>query len=39
MARAVMHIVEEEKFVVEGAGAVGVAALMAGLFPNLRGKK
>ncbi|CAH2045234.1 unnamed protein product, partial [Iphiclides podalirius] len=39
VARAVMHIVEEERFVVEGAGAVGVAAVMAGLFPNLKGKK
>ncbi|KAH9639290.1 hypothetical protein HF086_014154 [Spodoptera exigua] len=39
VARAIMHIVEEEKFAVEGGGAVGVAALMAGLFPNLRGKK
>ncbi|XP_068618949.1 L-threonine ammonia-lyase-like [Battus philenor] len=39
VARAVMHIVEEERFVVEGAGAVSVAAIMAGLFPNLKGKK
>ncbi|XP_021186424.2 L-threonine ammonia-lyase [Helicoverpa armigera] len=39
VARAIMHVVEEEKFVIEGAGAVGVAALMAGLFPNLKGKK
>ncbi|KAJ0173576.1 hypothetical protein K1T71_010725 [Dendrolimus kikuchii] len=39
VARAIMHIVEQERFVVEGAGAVSVAALMAGLFPNLKGKK
>lgn len=39
VARAIMHIVEEERFVVEGAGAVGVAAVMAGLFPNLKGKR
>ncbi|XP_012544440.1 L-threonine ammonia-lyase [Bombyx mori] len=39
VARAIMHIVEEERFVVEGAGAVAVAAIMAGLFPNLKGKK
>ncbi|XP_050674988.1 L-threonine ammonia-lyase-like [Leptidea sinapis] len=39
VARAVMHIVEEERFVVEGAAAVSVAAIMAGLFPNLKGKK
>ncbi|XP_075982836.1 L-threonine ammonia-lyase-like [Anticarsia gemmatalis] len=39
VARAIMHIVEEEKFVVEGAGAVCVAAIMAGLFPNLKGKR
>lgn len=34
-----MHIVEEEKLVVEGAGAVSIAAIMAGLLPNLKGKK
>lgn len=39
VARAIMHIVEEEKFVVEGGGAVAMAAIMAGLFPNLKGKK
>ncbi|KAJ8714085.1 hypothetical protein PYW08_007705 [Mythimna loreyi] len=39
VARAIMHIVEEEKVVVEGAGAVGIAAILAGLFPNLKGKK
>ncbi|CAG4954089.1 unnamed protein product [Parnassius apollo] len=39
VARAVMHIVEQERFVVEGSGAVSVAAVIAGLFPNLKGKK
>ncbi|KAM3960493.1 L-threonine ammonia-lyase-like [Aphomia sociella] len=38
VARAIMHLVEEERFVVEGAGAVTIAAIMAGLFPNLKGK-
>ncbi|KAL4717907.1 hypothetical protein ACJJTC_001325 [Scirpophaga incertulas] len=39
VARAIMHLVEDEKYVVEGAGAVTFAAIMAGLFPNLKGKK
>ncbi|CAH2231688.1 jg2346 [Pararge aegeria aegeria] len=39
VARAIMHLVENERYVVEGAAAVTVAALMAGLFPNLKGKK
>lgn len=39
VTRSIMHIVDEDKLVVEGAGAVTVAALMAGLFPNLKGKK
>lgn len=39
VARAMMQMVEEEKYVVEGAAAVGVAAILAGLFPNLKGKK
>lgn len=39
VARAIMHIIEEEKVVVEGAGAVGIAGILAGLFPNLKGKK
>ncbi|XP_059050841.1 L-threonine ammonia-lyase-like [Achroia grisella] len=39
VARAIMHLVEEERFVVEGAGSVTIAAVMAGLFPNLKGKK
>ncbi|XP_028176508.1 L-threonine ammonia-lyase-like [Ostrinia nubilalis] len=39
VARAIMHLIEDERYVVEGAGAVPVAAIMAGLFPNLKGKK
>ncbi|KAL0869050.1 hypothetical protein ABMA27_007367 [Loxostege sticticalis] len=39
VARAIMHIAEDERCVVEGAGAVSIAAIMAGLFPNLKGKK
>lgn len=34
-----MHICEVDKLVVEGAGSVGVAAIMAGLFPTLKGKR
>ncbi|XP_032521299.1 L-threonine ammonia-lyase-like [Danaus plexippus] len=39
VARAIMHVVEEERYVIEGAAAVTIAAVMAGLFPNLKGKK
>ncbi|XP_023934762.2 L-threonine ammonia-lyase [Bicyclus anynana] len=39
IARAILHLVEQEKYVVEGGGAVGVAAIMAGLVPELAGKK
>ncbi|XP_022116547.1 L-threonine ammonia-lyase-like [Pieris rapae] len=38
VARAIMHVVEEERFVVEGGAAVTIASIMAGLFPNLKGK-
>ncbi|PZC77611.1 hypothetical protein B5X24_HaOG203167 [Helicoverpa armigera] len=38
VARAIMHVIEEEKVVIEGAAAVGIAAIMAGLFPHLKGK-
>lgn len=34
-----MRLIEQEKYVVEGGGAVGVAAIMAGLVPELAGKK
>ncbi|XP_041969460.1 L-threonine ammonia-lyase-like [Aricia agestis] len=39
VARAVMHVVEKERFIIEGAAATGIAAIMAGLFPDLEGKK
>ena len=33
------RLIELEKAVVEGAGATGLAAVMAGMLPELRGKK
>ncbi|GBP85809.1 hypothetical protein EVAR_65873_1 [Eumeta japonica] len=39
LARAILRLVEQQKCVVEGGGAVGVAAIMAGLTPELAGKK
>ena len=36
---AILRLIELEKAVVEGAGATGLAAVMAGLLPGLRGKK
>ena len=39
IAMAVLRLVEEEKCVVEGAGAVGLAALIAGMVPELKGKR
>lgn len=39
IARAILRLVEVEKAVVEGAGAVGLAALMAGKLPELVGKR
>jgi threonine dehydratase len=39
IALAVLRLVEMEKAVVEGAGAAGVAALLAGKVPGLTGKK
>lgn len=38
IARAILHLVELEKSVVEGAGAVGLAACLDGL-PELEGKR
>lgn len=38
IAQAVLLMLEQEKTVVEGAGAVGVAALMTGLLGDLSGK-
>lgn len=39
IARAILKLVELEKSVVEGAGAVGLAALLAGILPELKGRK
>eukprot|EP01137_Pigoraptor_chileana_P027928 Opistho-2@11202 len=39
IALAVLHLVELEKAVVEGGGATGLAACIAGLLPELRGKR
>ncbi|CAB3245689.1 unnamed protein product [Arctia plantaginis] len=39
VARAITQLVEQEKFVCEGAGCTAMAGIMAGLFPNLKGKK
>lgn len=38
LARAILRLVELEKAVVEGAGAASLAACLAGLVPELRGK-
>jgi threonine dehydratase len=39
IAISILRLVEMEKAVVEGAGASGVAAILAGLLPELKGKK
>ncbi len=39
IALAILRIVELEKLVVEGAGASGLAALLAGRLPQLRGQR
>ena len=39
IAIAILRLIENEKAVVEGAGAVGLAAVLAGLLPELQGKK
>eukprot|EP00118_Oscarella_pearsei_P008928 m.48563 g.48563 ORF g.48563 m.48563 type:complete len:484 (+) comp33888_c0_seq4:188-1639(+) len=39
IALAILRLVEQEKAVVEGAGAAGLAAVLAGLVPELKGKK
>jgi threonine dehydratase len=36
IALAVLRLIEQEKAVVEGAGAIPVAAMLAGLFPELK---
>ncbi|KAK6739053.1 hypothetical protein RB195_020872 [Necator americanus] len=38
-ALSILRLIEMEKAVVEGGGAVGVAALISGQLPELRGKK
>ena len=39
IAIAILRLIELEKAVVEGAGAIGVAAVLAGLLPELKGKR
>lgn len=39
IAHAILRFVEREKIVVEGAAATPLAALMAGLLPELKGKR
>jgi len=39
VANAIMQLLEREKTLVEGAGAVGCAALCEGLIPNTEGRK
>jgi threonine dehydratase len=39
IARAILRLAEQEKAVVEGAGATAVAALLAGKVPGVAGKK
>ncbi|MEA3523045.1 MAG: threonine ammonia-lyase [Campylobacterota bacterium] len=39
IASAILFLLEQQKLVVEGAGAVGVAALMHHKLPHLQGKK
>ena len=39
IAISILRLIEQEKAVVEGAGAIGLAALLAGMLPELQGKK
>jgi len=39
IAIAILRLVEMEKAIVEGAGAAGLAAILAGLLPELKGKR
>jgi threonine dehydratase len=39
IASAILYLLERQKLVVEGAGAVGIAALLHNELPELRGKK
>ncbi|MEA2111198.1 MAG: threonine ammonia-lyase [Campylobacterota bacterium] len=38
IASAILFLLENQKLVVEGAGSVGIAALLHGKLPNLKGK-
>ena len=39
VALAILRLVEQEKAVVEGAGAAGVAAILDNQLPELKGKR
>lgn len=39
IALAILRLVEQEKAVVEGAGAIGLGAILSGALPELKGKK
>ena len=39
IALAILRLIEVEKSVIEGAGAVGLAAVIEGLLPELKNKK
>lgn len=39
IAIAILKLIENEKCVVEGAGAVGLAAILAGQLDELKGKR
>lgn len=39
IALAILRLVEQEKAVVEGAGAVGMAAILDNKLPELKGKR
>ena len=39
IAISILRLIEMEKAVVEGGGAAGVAAVLAGLLPELKGKR
>lgn len=39
VALAILRLVEQEKAVIEGAGAVGVAAILDNKLPELQGKR
>lgn len=39
IGQAVLRLIEKEKAIVEGAGAAGLAALIGGYLPELKGKR